>query len=116
MEVNSTSYAVPGAATVAGAAVTPPDFSFDVKLHRALSRHAAPVDSLPTDLRELADAELSEIGARAAVLAEEADTVRLMFNNNRGSDAPVAAARMRELLGQAPAPPAPRAGEQHRLA
>ena len=26
-----------------------------------------------------------------------------MFNNNRGSDAPVAAERMRELLGQAPA-------------
>jgi hypothetical protein len=25
--------------------------------------------------------------------------VRLMFNNNRGSDAPVAAERMRELLG-----------------
>jgi uncharacterized protein YecE (DUF72 family) len=27
-------------------------------------------------------------------------TVRMMFNNNRGADAPVAAQRMRELLGQ----------------
>jgi uncharacterized protein YecE (DUF72 family) len=45
------------------------------------------------------DEELEEIGARAHELAEEADEVRLMFNNNRGSDAPVAAERMRELLG-----------------
>lgn len=46
------------------------------------------------------DAELAELAQRAEGLAEEADTVRLMFNNNRGDDAPVAAARMRELLGQ----------------
>jgi uncharacterized protein YecE (DUF72 family) len=26
--------------------------------------------------------------------------VRMMFNNNRGGDAPTAAQRMRELLGQ----------------
>jgi uncharacterized protein YecE (DUF72 family) len=46
------------------------------------------------------DDELEEIGGRAARLAEEAGTVRVMFNNNRGADAPVAAQRMRELLGQ----------------
>jgi uncharacterized protein YecE (DUF72 family) len=46
------------------------------------------------------DHELEEIGERAATLAEEVPNVRLMFNNNRGSDAPVAAQRMRELLGQ----------------
>jgi uncharacterized protein YecE (DUF72 family) len=51
------------------------------------------------------DAELEEIKARALELAEQAGEVRLAFNNNRGSDAPVAAERMRELLGQAaPAP------------
>ena len=44
------------------------------------------------------DDELNEIGDRAHELAEQADEVRLMFNNNRGSDAPVAAERMRELL------------------
>jgi uncharacterized protein YecE (DUF72 family) len=46
------------------------------------------------------DAELEEIGGRARQLAEGAGQVRLHFNNNRGSDAPVAAERMRELLGQ----------------
>jgi uncharacterized protein YecE (DUF72 family) len=44
------------------------------------------------------DEELEEIGDRVRELAEQADEVRLMFNNNRGSDAPVAAERMRELL------------------
>jgi uncharacterized protein YecE (DUF72 family) len=47
------------------------------------------------------DEELAEIGERAQELAAKAENVRLMFNNNRGSDAPVAAERMRELLGQA---------------
>jgi uncharacterized protein YecE (DUF72 family) len=46
------------------------------------------------------DAELEEVAQRAERLAEEADTVRVMFNNNRGDDAPVAAARMRVLLAQ----------------
>src|ERR671929_247998 len=53
VEVNSTFYAVPGADTVARwAAITPPGFTFDVKLHRLLSRHAAGLDSLPPDLRD----------------------------------------------------------------
>jgi uncharacterized protein YecE (DUF72 family) len=46
------------------------------------------------------DEELEEIGARARELARTAEEVRLHFNNNRGADAPVAAERMRELLGQ----------------
>ena len=53
VEVNSTFYAVPERSTVKRwAAVTPPGFTFDVKLHRLLSRHSAPVDSLPPDLRD----------------------------------------------------------------
>src|ERR687890_409352 len=47
-----------------------------------------------------ADDELEELGERAGRLAEEVPTVRMMFNNNRGADAPHAAQRMRELLGQ----------------
>ena len=47
-----------------------------------------------------ADEELEELGERAGALAEEVPSVRMMFNNNRGSDAPDAAQRMRELLGQ----------------
>jgi uncharacterized protein YecE (DUF72 family) len=52
------------------------------------------------------DEELEEIGRRAQHLAEEVPTVHLMFNNNRGADAPQAAERMRELLGQGVAGPA----------
>jgi uncharacterized protein YecE (DUF72 family) len=51
VEVNSTFYTVPARATVARwAQVTPEHFSFDVKLHRALSRHVAFLSSLPEDL------------------------------------------------------------------
>jgi uncharacterized protein YecE (DUF72 family) len=44
--------------------------------------------------------ELEDIAQRAERLAEQADTVRVMANNNRGDDAPEAAARLRELLGR----------------
>src|SRR5215210_6142368 len=55
VEVNSTFYAIPGADTVKRwAEVTPAGFTFDVKLHRLLSRHSAPLDSLPNELRERA--------------------------------------------------------------
>ena len=55
VEVNSTFYAVPDLGTVARwAQVTPEGFTFDVKLHRLLSRHAAPLDSLPKELRDAA--------------------------------------------------------------
>src|SRR5215217_404653 len=46
------------------------------------------------------DDELRELGERAGRLAEEVPAVRMMFNNNRGADAPTAAQRMRELLGK----------------
>jgi uncharacterized protein YecE (DUF72 family) len=53
VELNSSFYAVPDRTTVhQWVAATPDDFIFDVKVHRALSRHAAPLDSLPPDLRD----------------------------------------------------------------
>ncbi len=56
VEVNSTFYAVPSEKTVARwAEQTPEGFTFDVKLHRLLSRHSAPLDSLPKDLRRRAE-------------------------------------------------------------
>ena len=58
------------------------------------------------------DEELQEIGGRARGLAEEVDQVHVMFNNNRGMDAPVAARRMRILLGQDPGPPVDAPGAQ----
>jgi uncharacterized protein YecE (DUF72 family) len=54
VELNSSFYAVPDRTTVHNwVEATPEGFRFDVKAHRALSRHSAPVDSLPPDLREL---------------------------------------------------------------
>src|SRR5947208_12181993 len=53
VELNSSFYAIPEVGTVTRwARATPPGFTFDVKLHRLLSRHAARLDSLPPDLRE----------------------------------------------------------------
>jgi uncharacterized protein YecE (DUF72 family) len=54
VELNSSFYAIPDRNTVHGwVEVTPQGFTFDVKAHRALSRHSAPAESLPPDLREL---------------------------------------------------------------
>ena len=57
VEVNSTFYAIPAASTVERwVTATPDGFTFDVKLHRLLSRHAAGPDSLPKALRARAKA------------------------------------------------------------
>jgi uncharacterized protein YecE (DUF72 family) len=56
VEVNSSFYAIPEQRTVARwAEVTPEDFVFDYKLHKALSRHSAELQSLPPDLRDGVD-------------------------------------------------------------
>jgi uncharacterized protein YecE (DUF72 family) len=61
VEVDSSFYALPARRTVERwVDATPGSFAFAVKLHRALSRHAAPLDSLPTALRE--HVELTERG------------------------------------------------------
>ncbi len=54
---------------------------------------------------QYSDRELGEIIGRAQALAEDALDVRVMFNNNRGADAPTSARRTRELLHQDPGPP-----------
>jgi uncharacterized protein YecE (DUF72 family) len=52
VEVNSSFYAIPAQKTVARwAEVTPEHFTFDVKLHRLLSRHSAGLESLLPELR-----------------------------------------------------------------
>jgi uncharacterized protein YecE (DUF72 family) len=61
------------------------------------------------------DAELQELRGRLEGLAEEVPTVRMMFNNNRGDDAPRAGRRLRELLGQDPGPAPERSGPQGAL-
>jgi uncharacterized protein YecE (DUF72 family) len=49
---------------------------------------------------DYSDKELREIRDRAERLGEEAREVRVMYNNNRGADAPRAAERFREIIGQ----------------
>jgi uncharacterized protein YecE (DUF72 family) len=51
--------------------------------------------------------ELEEHRDRVTALGDEADEVRVMYNNNRSDDAPVAARTLRELLGQDPGPAVP---------
>jgi uncharacterized protein YecE (DUF72 family) len=55
---------------------------------------------------EYTDEELAEIKQRAEAMAEDAVSVHVAFNNNRGRDAPTSARRFRQLLGQDPGPPA----------
>jgi uncharacterized protein YecE (DUF72 family) len=58
VELNSSFYAIPDRNTVHGwVDVTPDEFVFDVKVHRALSRHAAPIESLPPDMRDGVEAQ-----------------------------------------------------------
>src|SRR5918911_4353403 len=53
VELNSSFYAVPDRRTVERwVRATPDGFTFDVKLHRLLSRHVADVKSLPPELRD----------------------------------------------------------------
>jgi uncharacterized protein YecE (DUF72 family) len=61
VELNSSFYAIPDRTTVhKWVESTPPGFVFDVKAHRLLSRHAAPLESLPPELRD--GAETNERG------------------------------------------------------
>src|SRR5690348_17603446 len=59
-------------------------------------------DALP--IWEYSDDELEEIKRRAETMAEDAVSVHVAFNNNRGRDAPTSARRFRQLLGQDPGP------------
>jgi uncharacterized protein YecE (DUF72 family) len=53
VEVNATQYQLPEWETVRKwAAITPDAFTFDIKLHRLLSRHAAQARELPPDMRD----------------------------------------------------------------
>jgi uncharacterized protein YecE (DUF72 family) len=61
VEVNSTFYSIPDKRTTQHwCEQTPDDFTFNVKLHRLLSRHSTGPDFLPPDLRY--DAELDPQG------------------------------------------------------
>ncbi|HEY1360381.1 MAG TPA: DUF72 domain-containing protein [Thermoleophilaceae bacterium] len=73
VELNSSFYAIPDRTTVhKWAEETPDDFVFDIKVHRALTRHAAQLASLPPDLRD--QATTNERG-RVVLTAELEETL-----------------------------------------
>ena len=88
-------------------AVTRPDVAYLRAHGRNLEGYVRGRSVAERFAHRYSDAELEELRERALGLAEDAREVRVMFNNNRGADAPVAAARMRELLGQVEPGPAP---------
>jgi uncharacterized protein YecE (DUF72 family) len=77
VELNSSFYAVPDRTTVhKWVEETPDGFVFDVKAHRLLSRHSAPLDSLPPELRD--DAQTSGRGRVTLTPALESALARRM--------------------------------------
>lgn len=71
VELNSSFYAVPDRTTVhKWVEDTPDGFVFDVKAHRLLSRHSAPGDSLPPDLRD----QVETTGRGRVTLTPELET------------------------------------------
>ena len=96
-------------------AVTQPDFAY----LRAHGRNAEGYVSGRSVAERFghtySDAELGEIVGRARHLARETAIVNVMFNNNRGADAPASARRTRELLGQDPGPEPDAGAGQMRL-
>ena len=79
-------------------AVTRPDLAYLRAHGRNLEGYVRGKSVAERFAYRYADEELEEIGARAGELAGQAERVRVMFNNNRGSDAPVSAGRFRELV------------------
>ena len=62
VEVNSTFYAVPSRSSVKNwSDITPDGFTFDIKLHKLLSRHSTKLAELPVDLRSMASATKDRI-------------------------------------------------------
>lgn len=112
VEVNASFYAIPEAKTVERwAQITPDAFTFDVKLHRLLSRHAAPLESLPPELRDLA--ETTPRGR--ALLSEELEEA--MVQAVKASVAPLQeAGKLSALLLQLSPSFAPRTHELAELA
>ncbi len=100
VEVNSTFYAVPGPAQVRRwVDATLDGFTFDVKLHRLLSRHSAGLDSLPAALREGATTRGGGRG-RPRVALDERLEAALVEAQLEAIDPLAAAGRLRCLLLQ----------------
>jgi uncharacterized protein YecE (DUF72 family) len=96
VEVDSSFYALPAARMVERwAGITPERFSFTAKLHRALSRHAAPLKSLPADMRDGV-----RVTERGRVVLDEELQARLCARTLEVFEPLYAAGRLRCLLLQ----------------
>lgn len=79
VELNSSFYAIPSPGNVERwAEITPDGFSFDVKLHRLLSRHATKPDALPPDMR--GEVELNERGNVIATPDAQREVTKRIVN------------------------------------
>jgi uncharacterized protein YecE (DUF72 family) len=77
VEVNSSFYGIPAQTLIQRwCDQTPEGFTFDVKLHKLLSRHAAKMDSLPPVLRKQASAKGENIILTPEIEAAVAKTFR----------------------------------------
>jgi uncharacterized protein YecE (DUF72 family) len=86
-------------------AVTNPDLAY-IRLHGRNAEGYMKGKSVAERFGwDYSDEELREVARRAEGMAEDAGTVHVMFNNNRGADAPTSARRFRTLMGQEPGPP-----------
>src|SRR3954468_2373698 len=86
-------------------AVTRPDLAY-IRLHGRNAEGYLKGKSVAERFGwDYSDDELREVATRAEAMAEEAGFVHVMFNNNRGADAPTSARRFRTLMGQDPGPP-----------
>jgi uncharacterized protein YecE (DUF72 family) len=86
-------------------AVTNPDLAY-IRLHGRNAEGYMKGKSVAERFGwDYSDGELREVARRAAGMAEDAGMVHVMFNNNRGADAPTSARRFRTLMGQDPGPP-----------
>jgi uncharacterized protein YecE (DUF72 family) len=86
-------------------AVTRPDLAY-IRLHGRNAEGYLKGKSVAERFGwDYSDDELREVAERARGMAEEAEFVHVMFNNNRGADAPTSARKFRMLMGQDPGPP-----------
>jgi uncharacterized protein YecE (DUF72 family) len=77
VEVNSTFYGIPAQTLIQRwCDQTPEGFTFDIKLHKLLSRHAAKMESLPPVLRKQASAKGENIILNPEIEAAVAKTFR----------------------------------------
>jgi uncharacterized protein YecE (DUF72 family) len=86
-------------------AVTNPDLAY-IRLHGRNAEGYLKGKSVAERFGwDYSEEELEEVATRARAMAEEAGMVHVMFNNNRGADAPTSARAFRTLMGQDPGPP-----------